>query len=113
MKTEKSEEWEKLAREVMSGMREWAGQHPKATFAEIERETMRQMAQLQARMMADVAQEMGEEQEKVDCPECGAEMERPKHTEKRQLQAVGGEEVKLERSYAVCPQCGAGFFPPG
>ena len=113
MKQEKSAGWEKLAKEVMNGMHEWTGQHPKATFAEIERETMRQMARLQARMMADVAQEMGEEQEKVVCPECGAEMERPKRTEKRQLQGVGGEEVELERGYAVCPECGAGFFPLG
>lgn len=113
MKKEKDGEWEKLAAEVMSGMREWTNQHPKATFAEIERETMRRMAELQARLMRDVAQGMEEAQAMVQCPECGAIVKRGQHTEKRDLQAAGGQTVELERGYTVCTQCGAGFFPPG
>lgn len=113
MKTGKDEQWEQLATEVMSGMREWASQHPKATFAEIERETMRRMAELQARLMGDVARAMEAGQATVECPECGATVKQGQQQEKRGLQAPGGQTVDLERSYTICSQCGAGFFPPG
>lgn len=113
MKTGKDKEWEQLAGEVMSGMRDWATQHPQATFAEIERETMRRMAELQARLMREVAQGMEKETEMVKCPECGASVKRGVQQEKRGLQGVGGQEVELERGYTVCSECGAGFFPPG
>ena len=46
---------EALAAEIISGMKEWRVQNPKATFAEIERETMKRMAALQARLMAEIA----------------------------------------------------------
>jgi len=110
------QKWQKRTGELLSGMAEWRQQHPQATFREIERETMRRMADLQARLMEEVAQTSAA----VDwadspppiCPECGATMERRgKHP--RRLQTAGGGEVHLERAYAVCPQCGAEFFPPG
>ena len=101
----------------MSGMKEWAAQHPKATFAEIERETMKRMAQLQARIMEAIVREMEAEraQEPVEvlrCPECGAEMH-PRGKRKRRMQTQGGQEVTIQRGYLVCPECGAGIFPPG
>jgi predicted RNA-binding Zn-ribbon protein involved in translation (DUF1610 family) len=110
-------QWQKLSGEILSGMKEWVAQHPKATFAEIECETMRRMAQLQARILEDVVQGMEAEarqdrQEAILCPECGAEMQW-RGEQDRRLQAQGGQEVVLKRGYAVCPQCGAGFFPPG
>lgn len=113
MKTGKEEQWVQQAAEVMSGMREWDNQHPQATFAEIERETMRRMAELQARLMQDVAQGMEEGQGMVKCPECGASVQRGQQREKRSIQAPGGRMVELERGYTVCSQCGAGFFPLG
>jgi len=110
-------QWQKLSAEILSGMKEWATQHSKATFAEIERETMKRMAQLQARIMEDIAQGMEAEQQRgqqeaLRCPECGAEMQY-RGEQKRRLQAPGGQEVVLKREYAVCPKCGTGFFPPG
>jgi hypothetical protein len=110
-------EWQRLVGEITSGMKEWAQQHPQASLAEIERETMRRMAELQARMMEDIlraraAEARAGEAERVMCPECGREMEYRGEQEKR-LQAQGGGEVMLKRGYAVCPGCGAGFFPPG
>jgi YgiT-type zinc finger domain-containing protein len=109
-------EWEKLSLEVMSGMREWVAQNPRASFAEIERETMKRLAQLQARMMEDVVKGMEAEQayerpEGVCCPECGAEM-RPRGKRERELQTQGGQTVTIQRSYLVCSKCGAGIFPP-
>ena len=112
----KTGEMEKLAAEIVSGMKEWREQNPKATFREIERETMKRMAALQAQLMAEVAQSSSavgwEEGEGPKCPECGEEMKGVgKH--RRKLQASGGGEVELEREYAKCPACGAGIFPPG
>ena len=40
----KNKAMEQMAAEIVSGMKEWRVQNPKATFAEIERETMRRMA---------------------------------------------------------------------
>ena len=109
-------QWQKLTDEILSGMAEWRQQHPKATFGEIERETMQRIAQLQARIMEEIAQASQaadwEDTAPPKCPECGAELQRRGEHE-RSLQVVGGGEVKLKRAYAVCPKCEAGFFPPG
>lgn len=112
----KDSQWQKLVDDILSGMKEWRKQHPKATFAEIERETMRRTAELQARLAEDLAQasEAADwaEGEAPDCPECGAKMHK-RGRQMRHLQGPGGQEVNLNRAYAVCPQCGAELFPPG
>ena len=108
--------WQKLVDELLNGMTEWRRQHPKATMAEIERETTKRTATLQARMIEELAQVSDARDwvagEAPLCPECGAKMQKRGKT-KRHLQVQGGEEVMLERAYAVCPQCGAEIFPPG
>lgn len=108
--------WRQMTEDIMSGMAEWRGSHPKATFGEIERETMRRMAELQARVMEEVAQSSQaadwDEDEPPICVECGAKMGR-RGEEERCVQVSGGGEVKLKRAYAVCASCGAGIFPPG
>lgn len=111
----KATEMEWTAAEIISGMKEWRAQNPKATFAEIERETMQRMAVLQGQLMAEVAQNSTASEWEAGagpkCPECGEEMKGVgKH--KRKLQGSGGGEVELEREYAKCPACGAGIFPP-
>jgi DNA-directed RNA polymerase subunit RPC12/RpoP len=109
--------WQKLVAEITSGIKEWVNQNPHATMADIERETMRRMAQLQARMLEEIlqvkaAEQRADEQRKVACPDCGAKMEYRGDRERR-LQAQGGQEVVFKRGYAVCPECGTAFFPPG
>lgn len=108
--------WQKLIDEILSGMGEWRTQHPKATFGEIERETMKRVANLQTRLMEEVAQaSQAVEWDELNppiCPECGAEMV-SRGAQERGLQVSGGGEVKLKRVYGVCPACGAGIFPPG
>jgi NADH pyrophosphatase NudC (nudix superfamily) len=108
--------WQNLIDEILSGMAEWRTRHPKATFGEIERETMKRVANLQTRLMEEVAQTSQaiewDEGNPPICPECGAKM-RPRGEHERGLQVSGGGEVKLKRFYAVCPACGAGIFPPG
>lgn len=114
MLDKKDPKWERLMDEILSGMAEWRVQHPKATFAEIERETMKRIAQLQANLVEDLAQASQaaywKESVAPICPECGAKMGRRGEQERR-IQVVGGGEVKLKRAYAVCPDCGAGIFP--
>jgi len=112
----KDPKWQKLVDEILSGMVEWRKQHSKATFAEIERETMKRMAELQARLMEEMAH-MSEARDwangdEPSCPECGVKMHR-RGERKRHLQGQGGQEVVVNRAYAVCPKCGAEFFPPG
>ena len=56
MLDKKDPKWQQLIDEILSGMAEWRMQHPKATFGEIELETSRLIAQLQVRIMEEIAQ---------------------------------------------------------
>lgn len=116
MLDKKDPKWQKLTDDILSGMGEWRIKHPKATFAEIERETMKRISQLQAKLIEELAQASQtagwKESDPPNCPECGAKMGWRGEQERR-IQVTGGEEVKLERAYAVCPACGTGIFPPG
>ena len=118
MKEDFDRDWEALSAEILTGMKEWRRQHPRATLREIEEELSARMAQLQARMLQDVAlastaadlQATAAEARPL-CPQCGTPLQ-PRGKHRRKLQAHGGEEVTLERDYAVCPRCQRGFFPP-
>ena len=115
MQEDKKAQWEQLAREVLSGMKEWRSQHPTATFAEIEEAIEEQVAKMRARMLEDVVQwralEAGEEAPQMRCNACGGELEhRGKHV--RHLTTQGNQHIALERTYGYCPTCRVGFFPP-
>ena len=111
--------WNELAEEVITGMKEWRLQHPKATLREIERALDERLAKMRARMLQDAAlasaaadiQTAAEEEHPV-CPECGARIE-SRGKQERQVTTLHNELLRLERSYGVCPACGAGVFPPG
>jgi len=47
--------WRQLSEEVISGMKEWRVQHPRATFQEIEAALDERLARLRARMLQDAA----------------------------------------------------------
>lgn len=117
--TEVEAYWRKLSEEVITGMKEWRLQHPKATLKEIEEALDESLARLRARMLQDVAlasaaaevsREIGEEKPK--CPECGHALQ-SRGQESRTLSTNYHQSITLKRSYAVCPACGAGFFPSG
>lgn len=111
--------WEKLSEEVLTGMKEWRLQHPRATLSEMEAALDERLARMRARMLEDMAlaskaanwKGEGVESKPV-CPHCGATLV-SRGRGKRHLQTQGGEEIELERGYGVCPKCGEGFFPPG
>jgi hypothetical protein len=47
--------WDGLSDEIMDGVAEWRGQHPKATLREIEAEIDQRLSELRARMISDTA----------------------------------------------------------
>jgi YgiT-type zinc finger domain-containing protein len=111
--------WQELAEEVISGMKEWRLQHPRAKLSEIEQALDERLARMRARLLQDAALASAaadiaaaQEKERPVCPECGAVLE-ARGTQERELTTHHNQVVHLERSYGVCPECGAGFFPPG
>ena len=111
--------WHQEADAVMSGMREWRLQHPKATFREIEAEVDEKLSGMRARLLEDLAlasraADLQDKQlgERPRCPECKQPLE-SQGKQERTILTHGGNEVRLRRDYARCPACGAGLFPPG
>jgi ribosomal protein S27AE len=112
-------QWIEMSLDVMSGMKEWRLQHPRATLIEMETALDERLGALRRRMIEDMAQaseakDWGETTagEKPLCPECGQLLQR-RGEEERTVQTQGGQSIKLKRRYGTCSQCGAGFFPPG
>jgi hypothetical protein len=119
METEQLEpSWEILSAEILTGMREWRLQHPKATLREIEAALDERWYRLRARMLHDLALQSvaadwkdASEAERPSCRVCGtALILRGKRS--RHLKTHGGRHITLERSYGLCPTCKQGLFPP-
>ncbi len=111
--------WRKLTEEVMTGVKEWRLQHPKATFEEIEGAIDEGLARVRARMLEDVALasaaaevSKGKGEERPSCPKCGHKME-AQGQRIRSVTTNHNQVVRLKRSYAKCPACGEALFPPG
>lgn len=100
------------AAEMEEGLRRWRQAHPQASWDEIETEVQRQLAGLQAELMATLTGPESESAESPACPACGERM-RSCGQRTRQVLTRMGRWVSLERAYAVCPACGTGLFPPG
>ncbi len=118
MRKDFDQQWRELSEEVLTGMKEWRLQHPRATLSEIEAALDERLSRLRARMLADAAlasaaTDWGAASPTVPrCPECGKPL-RARGRHPRQLQTQGGHDLTLQRAYGVCPNCQAGFFPPG
>jgi uncharacterized protein (UPF0212 family) len=119
MKKDFDRRWEQLADEVLTGMKEWRLQHPRATLTEMERALDERLARVRARMLEDMALastaadwKEAQKGSRPMCPHCGVPLE-SRGQAGRRLQTNGGEEIQLERGYGVCSQCGESFFPSG
>lgn len=119
MRSDFDTRWHELAEEVMSGMKEWRLQHPKATLREIEAALDDRLGQMRARMLQDLAlasvaadSQAAQEHDRPLCPQCGRVLE-SRGQQRRVLTTQHNQPLELERSYGVCPTCGEGFFPPG
>ena len=110
--------WQRMTAEIMSGMREWRLQHPKATLADIEAALDQHWYRLRVRMLRDVALQSSTANwqpssaaERPTCPACGTPLilrgKRARH-----LKTYGGQDLTLHRSYGRCPTCKKGLFPP-
>lgn len=112
-------DWEAASKEMLTAMKVWRQEHPRATWVEMEQELDRRLRQLRGAMLADMAQASAladiralAPEERPVCPHCGRALG-PRGQETRTLQTDGDQEITLTRSYAVCPHCKVGFFPPG
>lgn len=109
--------WLTTGATILSEVKEWRKDHPKATFVEIEDEVHRRMMQLEAQLLQDAAQESssrvwgkGTGGEAPRCPTCQIPLQ-ARGQYPRTLQGNGGESVTLLRTYGTCPHCGESFFP--
>ena len=110
--------WHELAEDVITGMKEWRVQHPKATFREIEIALDERLAGLRARMLEDAALVSraaawaAESVERPMCPQCGTPLQ-PRGKAARELTTQSDQIIHLERGYGTCPEGQTGLFPPG
>ena len=119
MRTDFDTRWDELAEEVLSGMKEWRLQHPKATLRQIEAALDERLGKMRARMLQDAALasaaadiKAAHASERPVCSACGSPLEE-RTVAARELVTQQNQVLQLERSYGVCPTCGAGLFPPG
>ena len=119
MRSDFDARWHELAEEVMSGMKEWRLQHPKATLREIEAALDERLGQMRVRLLRDLALasevanlQAAQQRDRPRCPPCGRVLE-ARGQQRRVLTTQHNQPLALERSYAVCPGCGQGVFPPG
>ena len=110
--------WQQEVDLVVTGMKEWRLQHPRASFGEIEAALDERLARMRARMLQDLALasaaaqvSAAPEAERPRCPQCGGPLE-VRGEEKRTLTTTYNQPVTLRRSYTYCPACAAGLFPP-
>jgi YgiT-type zinc finger domain-containing protein len=109
-------DWEQLAQEVLTGLKEWRLQHPRATFTEIEEALDARLSRLRSRLLEDVAlasaaTEGAGRAGEGRCPTCGGRLT-PRGQATRAVTVRENQTVTLRRGYAVCSACGAGVFPP-
>jgi NADH pyrophosphatase NudC (nudix superfamily) len=112
------EDWEAASKELLTEMKAWRREHPRASWAEMEGELDRRLRKLRSEMLEDMAQASAlanvralPVEERPVCPHCGRHMG-PRGQETRTLKTNGDHEITLTRSYVVCPHCRTGVFPP-
>lgn len=96
---------------MLAQMRAWRAAHPRATFAEIEVEAMRQVAALRTELIT-TALAVDEPEQAPPCAACGAAMVR-NGTRTRTLVTSPHERVPITGHRYRCPACDAELFPPG
>lgn len=110
--------WHQLTQKVMTEMREWRAQHPKATLREMETELDARLNQMRARMLEDMALASAAA-DWADTPPAEQPTYRDygqplllRGSDTRTLQTQGGQELHPHRQYGTCPACSAGLFSP-
>ena len=101
------------AEELFDRLIEWEEQTEKPNLTEIKDIILELRKRFGERMAQKMMMRQEERQpaEKVQCPECGGEMEN-KGLKDNQVETRIGN-LKIERGYYYCPKCKQGIFPPG
>ncbi len=118
MADDKDQEWRAISEDIVTGVWEWRLQHPTATLAEIEAAVDHRLARLRATLLQEAALASAAADwtaappaARPRCPTCQTPLiargKQPRH-----LQASGGRDIVLDRTYGVCPTCQGGLFPP-
>ncbi len=91
----------------------WQGEHPDATWDELELEVLKLRQRFGAQLAKVLIKQRAEKQTVPgpQCPECGKEMHY-KGKKARKLVSMLGE-IPLKRGYYYCSQCKRSVFPPG
>lgn len=112
-------QWNALAHDAFTGMREWRLTHPRATLSEIEAALDARLSCMRACMLEDLALASAATElhtlpadARPVCPSCGAPLQ-ARGLERRTLTTHGEQSLTLRHTRAVCPACGTGLFPPG
>lgn len=112
------QKWQQLSEQILTDIHEWRTSHPHATLREIEEEVHSRLSCLEAQVIQDAAErsELADwsgkpAEQRPCCPVCGT-MLQARGKRRRRLQASGGQQISLTRSYGTCPSCGTGLFPP-
>ncbi len=95
---------------MLDAMRTWRATHPQATFAEIEGEARRQVAVLQAELIA-TALAVDDPAAVPTCDACGRAMVR-NGSRRRTIVTDQAQRVTLAGPRYRCAACGAELFPP-
>lgn len=114
----RQEKWTDTFQQASGKVNEWRGNHPRASFTEIENTVDEQLARVRVRMIQDLAQESEltdlkqiTAKERPKCPGCG----RPLAANGKQTRRIISNHdqiVELERSKGYCRHCRVSFFPP-
>jgi len=101
------------AEELFDGLMEWEEQTDRPSLTQIEEIVLEMRKRFGERMAQKMIMRQEERQpaERVQCPECGREMENKGMKDNQVETRIGN--LKIERGYYYCPACKQGLFPPG
>lgn len=114
----KRKEWNKLFTEKSEAVSRWREEKPRATLTAIENEVDKQLAEVRAKMIEELAQasqlrDIGKlaKAERPKCPVCEQPMA-ANGKQTRRLLTNDEQEVTLTRSKGYCNSCQISYFPP-
>lgn len=110
--------WQQLSQDMMTEMRAWRLDHPKATLRAIETALDARLNRMRARLLEDLVLAAPAADwtdtprlQHPTCPDCGTPLQL-RGSATRTLQTHGGQDLSFWRRYGSCPACGVGLFPP-
>ena len=111
--------WQEMFREASEEVSQWRGEHPQASFSNIENVVDEKLAKVRAKMIEELVLESKMTNikelaaaERPQCVGCGQPIA-ANGKQKRELITKYEQVVELERSKGYCRGCQVSYFPPG